>query len=125
MWILYSPKGRGNTIQTSVCGITLTIDLGRRLRQPAGAGDQLALQAAAGTDLKHRLVGLADGEFESGGMALALEGVGQRLQPVGRRFGCAEEIRRSDAEAGAVGCPPLADALGIGPGQVLVLVEGH
>jgi hypothetical protein len=65
----------------------LTIDLGRRLRQPAGAGDQLALQAAAGTDLKHRLVGLADGEFERGGMALALEGIGQRLQPVGRRFG--------------------------------------
>jgi hypothetical protein len=48
------------------------------------------LQAAARADLEHCLVGLADGEFQRGGVALVLEGVGQRLQSVGAGFRCAE-----------------------------------
>ncbi len=92
-------------------------------RRSSGARQQLTLQSSAGSDLEHRLVGLSDGKFERRGMTLALEGVGQGLQPVGRRFRCSEGIGRSDREARPVGGPPLADALGIGPGQVLVLVE--
>ena len=65
--------------------------------QAAGAGDQLALQAAAGADLEHRLVGLADGEFQRGGVALALERVGQRLEPVGRWLSACRGSRRVPA----------------------------
>ena len=76
-------------------------------RQAAGAGDHLALQAAAGADLEHRLVGLAEGEFQRRCRALSLEGVGQRLQPVGTFLWYAEDKW----------------ARAIGSGQVLVLVE--
>ncbi len=89
-------------------------------RQTSGACQQLSLQPSAGSDLEHRLVGLSDGKFERRGMTLTLEGVGQGLQPVGRRFRCAEEIGCSDREARPVSGPPLADA--VADRQVLVLV---
>src|ERR1043166_5563879 len=81
----------------------------------AGTGNQLALQAAARTDFEHRLIGLADGELQGCCMALPLEGIGQRFQPIRVRLRHAEEIRRPGAEPWTVRHPPCPDPRGIRP----------
>ena len=57
-------------------------------------------------------------------MALALECIRQGRQPVGGRLWIAKKIGRAEDETVAVCDPPVTDTAGVGPGQVVILVEG-
>ena len=83
------------------------------------------LPVAAGTDIEQELIRLQQCQFQRRRCALALGTVDQRLA---ERFDvdfAAAKVAMSGLEIGVVSSPPVGHQLGIGPGQVLILVEGH